>query len=88
LKVNLTQGDDCIDLAAQGGPQADCTMIFKIVGGTGRFKDASGMLSLTEAVRPVLADALGNPVFFATTGGFTGTVSGASGGEDRQDGRR
>jgi hypothetical protein len=37
---------------------------------------------------PVLADALNNPVFFASTGEFTGTVSGvareADGQEERQ----
>ena len=42
------------------------------------FKDASGVLSFTETVVPVLADALHNPVFFAATGEFTGTVSGVT----------
>jgi hypothetical protein len=41
LTVNLTQGGDCIDLAAQ---EAHCTLTFQITGGTGRFKDASGAL--------------------------------------------
>jgi hypothetical protein len=83
LKVHLTQGDDCIDLAAQ---QSHCTWTFQITGGTGRFKNASGNLTLTEIVVPVLADAFGNPVFFASTGEFTGTVSGVAGGEG-QDGQ-
>src|SRR5215472_806554 len=39
LKVNLTQGADGIDLAAQ---QAQCTIPFQMIGGTGRFKSASG----------------------------------------------
>lgn len=82
LKVNLTQGDDCIDLAAQ---EAHCTMTFNIIGGTGRFKDASGSLTLTETVLPVLADASNNPVFFASTGGVTGTVSGVAAEEGPQD---
>jgi hypothetical protein len=51
-------------------------LTFQITGGTGRFKDASGVLSFTETVVPVLADALNNPVFFAATGEFKGTVSG------------
>jgi hypothetical protein len=72
LKVNLTEGSDCVDLAAQEG---HCTMTFQITGGTGRFKDASGVLTLTETVVPVLADASHNPVFFSSTGEFTGTVS-------------
>ena len=75
LKVNLTQGADCVDLAAQ---QAHCTLTLQITGGTGRFKDASGTLTLNETNVPVLADALGNPVFFASTGEFTGTISGVA----------
>jgi hypothetical protein len=73
LKVNLTEGHDCIDFVAL---EADCTITFQITGGTGRFKNASGVLTFTETVKPVLADALNNPVFFAATGEFTGTVSG------------
>jgi hypothetical protein len=85
LKVNLTGGEDCIDLAAG---EAHCTLTFQITGGTGRFKDASGALTLTETVVPVLADALNNPVFFAATGEFAGTVSGVSGEADRQEERQ
>lgn len=82
LKVNMTQGADCIDLAAQ---QGHCTLTFQITGGTGRFKDASGTLTLTETNVPVLADALNNPVFFASTGEFTGTVSGVAREADREE---
>ena len=82
LKVNVTQGADCIDLAAL---QGHCTLTLQIAGGTGRFKDASGVLSLTETVVPVLADATNNPVFFAATGEFTGMVSGVSREADRQE---
>jgi hypothetical protein len=85
LKVNMTQGADCIDLAAQ---QGHCTLTFQITGGTGRFKDASGTLTLTETNVPVLTDALNNPVFFASTGEFTGTVSGVAGEADRQEERQ
>lgn len=82
LFVNLTQGDDCIDLTAG---LAHCFRTFQITGGTGRFKTASGTLTFTEIVRPVLADASSNPVFFAMTGNITGTISGVSEGQD-QDG--
>ena len=82
LKVNLTQGADCVDLAAQ---QAHCTLTLQITGGTGRFKDASGTLTLNETNVPVLADVLNNPVFFASTGEFTGTVSGVSREPDRRE---
>ena len=63
-------------------------MTFQITGGTGRFKNASGVLTLTETVLPVLADASNNPVFFASTGEFTGTVSGVAAEAERQDERR
>jgi len=82
LNVTVTEGADCIDLAAQ---QAHCTRTFKIISGTGRFKDAKGTLEFTETIGPVLADATGNPVFFASTGKFTGTISGVARNEDHQD---
>jgi hypothetical protein len=84
LNVSLKQGSDCIDLAAQ---QAQCTVIFQITGGTGRFEKATGMLTFNETIRPVLADASGAPVFFASTGTFTGIVSGVNGGGNGQDDR-
>jgi hypothetical protein len=86
LSVKLTEAGDCIDFAAL---EARCTMTFLITGGTGRFKDASGVLTLTEAVLPVLADATNSPVFFSTTGEFAGTISGVGvAAEQRRDERR
>ena len=84
LTVNLTQGGDCIDLVHMVG---HCTLTFKINGGTGRFKNASGVLTYTETALPVLADALNNPVFFSETGEFTGTISGAAAEDDHQEER-
>lgn len=75
LEVNLTQGGDCIDLTTG---EAHCSVTFQIAGGTGRFHHASGVLTMTETVETVAADALGNPVFFAATGDFTGTISGVA----------
>ncbi len=85
LKVNLTQGSDCVDLVAQ---QGHCVLTLQVAGGTGRFKDASGTLTLTETNVPVLADTSNNPVFFASTGEFTGTVSGATREADHQEDRQ
>jgi hypothetical protein len=86
LTVKLTEGSDCIDFAAQ---EAHCTRTYQITGGTGRFKDASGTLILTETVVPVLADALNNPVLFAASGEFKGTVAGVTREEEeRQDERQ
>ena len=81
LKVSLTQETDCIDLSVF---QAHCVLNFQITGGTGRFKNATGLLTLTETVVPVLVDAFGNPVFFAATGEITGTVSGVAKEEDHK----
>ncbi len=84
LNVSLTQETDCIDLSVG---QAHCVMNYQITGGTGRFKNATGLLTLTETVVPVLSDTFGNPVFFAATGEITGTVSGVAKDEDHDKGR-
>jgi hypothetical protein len=83
LYVHLTQGGDCIDFAAL---EAHCTLTLEVTGGTGRFKHASGTLTFTETSVPVLADASGTPVFFAATGELTGTVSGVSEEQVRDEG--
>jgi hypothetical protein len=80
LFLKLTQGDDCIDLTAG---LAHCFRTFQVMGGTERFKNATGTLSLTETIMPVLFDNSSNPVFFATTGDITGTISGV---KDEKDG--
>jgi len=85
LNVNLTQGGDCIDMVHLVG---HCTLTFKINGGTGRFKNASGVLTYTETALPMLADASNKPVFFSETGEFTGTISGAAMAEESQDVRQ
>jgi hypothetical protein len=72
LKVTLTQGGDCIDFVQMVG---HCTLTFQINGGTGRFQDASGALTLTETAHPIV-DASNNLVFFTETGQLTGTVFG------------
>jgi len=84
MTVNLTQGGDCIDLVHMVG---HCTLTFKINGGTGRFKNASGVLTYTETALPVLADALNNPVLFSESGEITGTISGVAM-DENQDGRQ
>lgn len=83
LEVNLTQGGDCIDLSTN---VAHCTLTFQITGGTGRFNNAFGVLTMTETVNPAAADTLGN-LFFATTGKYTGTISGAAASDDDSEDR-
>ena len=81
LEVNLTQGGDCIDLSTG---VAHCVLAFQITGGTGRFQNASGVLTMTETVDPVAVDTVDN-LFFATKGEFTGTISGVATDDDAQD---
>jgi hypothetical protein len=84
LTVSLTQGGDCIDLVHGVGL---CTMTFKIIAGTGRFKNASGTLTYTATALPVVADGTNNPAFFSESGEFTGTISGVTA-EYHRRGRR
>jgi hypothetical protein len=84
LNVTLTQGGDCIDLGANEG---HCTLTLQVAGGTGRFKNASGVLTYTETALPVLTDDFNNPVLFDETGGLTGTVSGVSEQQGQDDGQ-
>ena len=73
LKLSLKEGGDCIDFVHL---MARCTLIFEIKGGTGRFVNASGLLTYTETADPVLFDAPGTAVFGTEVGQITGTVSG------------
>lgn len=80
LKLNVTAGSDCIDLAAG---EAHCTRIFQITGGTGQFRDASGgTVKLSMTVAPVVPTNLN---FFTVTAQMTGTVSGVDTDESPQD---
>jgi|SRR5947209_7023360 len=85
LTIGLTAGALCIDLTAG---VAHFTATYKITGGTGHFKRASGTLTLTSAVAPVEFDASGNPVFLTNAGEFHGEISGVSIGEDGQNPRQ
>jgi len=85
LTLNLTGGGDCIDFAAGN---ALCTRIFQVIGGTGRYTNASGTVTLTMTLVPVLADGSPtNPVFFAVTGNVTGIISGVATEQGSQDGQ-
>jgi len=82
LKVNLTAGSDCINLAVG---EAHCIRIFQVLGGTGRFKNASGNdVTLTMTLAPVVP---GKPVFFTVVGAITGTISGVGVGQGSQGGQ-
>jgi len=85
LTVRRTVGALCIDLTAGMG---HFTESYQITGGTGRFNGASGTLTLTATLIPVLFRASGGAPFFTNTGEFEGTISGAAIDEKRQDERQ
>jgi len=86
LTVEVTAGSSiCIDLSAG---MAHLTQTYQITGGTGRFKGASGTLTLTAMLTPVVFNSSGGVVLGTDTGEFEGTVSGVAIGEEGQDGRQ
>jgi hypothetical protein len=89
LVVNLVklpegpEGGICIDLAAG---MARLTETYEITRGTKRLKRASGTLTLTATVIPVLFNAAGRTQLLTSTGKFEGTVFGVDvEKEDRDD---
>ena len=85
LTVGVTAGSSiCIDLTSF---VAQLTTNYQITGGTGRFKGASGTLTLTAMLVPVLFNASGGVVLGTDTGELVGTVFGVPIGEDGQDER-
>jgi hypothetical protein len=87
LTVNVTEGSYCIDVQAQP-PVGHLAETYQITGGTGRFKDASGTLTLTATSHPVLFSDSNAAVLVTSTGQFTGTISSAATEEERQDERQ
>jgi hypothetical protein len=79
LKVRLKDGGDCIDFVHL---MARCTLVLEIEGGTGRFQNASGVLTYTETATPVLFDASGNVALGTEVGEITGAISGVGNQED------
>ena len=67
---------------------ANFTVTYQVTGGTGRFKGASGALTSTGMLIPVLFNASNTPAISTNTGEFDGTVFGVAIGEDGQDERR
>ena len=51
-------------------------MNYQITGGTGRFEGASGALTYTATVMPVLLNASNAPALLTLTGEIEGTISG------------
>jgi hypothetical protein len=87
LTVKVTEGSYCIDVQAQP-PVGHLTETYQITGGTGRFKDASGTLTLTATSHPVLFSDSNAAVLLTSTGQFTGTISSAATEKESQDERQ
>jgi hypothetical protein len=85
LTVNVADGGGgiCIDFAKG---VARLTLTYEITGGTKRLKGASGTLTVTTTVMPVLFSASGAAELLTITGKFEGTVLGVAI-EDRDERR-
>jgi len=80
LVVNITGGGGCVDLEAG---VAQLIETYEVVRGTGRFAHASGTLTLTGALMPVVFNTSGNPQMLTLTGKLDGRLSGISHGDER-----
>src|ERR1044072_7473559 len=86
LVVKVMDGSGCVNLVAGN---AGITVNYEITGGTGRFTDASGNLTMTATLVAVLRNAANQPALLTNTGEFEGSIVGATLDEDeRQDKRR
>ena len=88
LKVAITGGAYCIDLADLTAPVGHLTVTYQITGGTGRFKGASGALTLNSTLTPVVFAADNSVKLVTNTGTFEGTVFGAALDDERDDERQ
>ena len=82
LIVTVVDGEGCVNPAAG---KAAITVNYQISGGTGRFTGASGDLTMTATIAPVLRDASGAPAFGTIMREFESTVFGVATGEEDQD---
>ena len=80
LVVNITGGGGCIDFSTG---VAQLIETYEVVRGTGRFAHASGTLTLTGALMPVVFNTSGNPQLLTITGKLDGRVSGLSQGDEQ-----
>jgi hypothetical protein len=79
LIVTLKDGSGCVNLVERFSA---LVVNYQINGGTGRFADASGELTMTAAQTPVLRNATNAPALLPITGEFAGTIFGPERGSD------
>jgi hypothetical protein len=86
LIVTVVDGSGCINPAAG---KAALVVNYQISGGTGRFTGASGNLTMTATIMPVLRNASNSPALLTNTGKFEGTIFRAAlEDEEREDERQ
>jgi hypothetical protein len=73
LVVTVEDGSGCVDLAAGN---AAITVNYQISGGTGRFREASGELTMSGTLMVVLRNAANAPQLLTNTGRIKGKISG------------
>ena len=71
LIVTVTDGSGCVNLEAR---HAVLTVNYEITGGTGRFTDASGNLTMTSTIAAILRNAANAPALLINAGEFEGTL--------------
>ena len=71
LIVTLKDGSGCINPVER---VAALVVNYQINGGTGRFANASGELTMTATQTPVLFNATNAPALLPITGQFEGTI--------------
>ena len=87
LSLRADGSGDCIDFVKM---RATCTLIFDVLKtGTGRFQNASGVLTYVENAEPVVFDKPGMSVGLGTeVGTITGTISGIGQNDEDRNGDR
>ena len=71
LIVTVKDGSGCINLVERFSA---LIVNYQITGGTGRFANASGKLTMTATQTPVLRNAINAPALLPIAGQFEGTV--------------
>ena len=83
LIVTLKDGSGCVNLVER---VSVLIVNYQINGGTGRFANASGELTMTATQTPVLRNATNAPALLPITGRFEGTIFRPEpGNDDRYD---